>query len=102
MHISIAFELNVGSASAGIICSCGIGYLGYVIFKIKDQSGYIIHKSYFGWMYKEKNQLESAPVIAELTKVETIIKNEKILQFIRISVIMQSWIWDLSRRFFSK
>ena len=41
----------------------------YVIFKIKDQSGYIIHKSYFGWMYKEKNQLVIDEVLNKLNNI---------------------------------
>lgn len=36
------------------------------------------YKKSIAFLDKEKNQLESAPVIAELSKVETIIKNEKL------------------------
>lgn len=35
------------------------------------------YKKYISFLDKEKNQLESAPVVAELSKIETIIKNDK-------------------------
>ena len=37
-----------------------------IIFKIKDKSGYIIHKSYFGWMYKEKSIVRVNKVVNKL------------------------------------
>ena len=46
-----------------------------VVLKNKKNNKY---KRSIAFLDKEKNQLESAPVIAELSKVETIIKNEKL------------------------
>ena len=46
-----------------------------VVLKNKKVSKY---KKSIAFLDKEKNLLESAPVIAELTKIETIIKNDKL------------------------
>lgn len=46
-----------------------------VVLKNKKNNKY---KKRITFLDKEKNQLESAPVIAELSKVETIIKNERL------------------------
>lgn len=46
-----------------------------VVLKNKKNNKY---KKSIAFLDKEKNKLESAPVIAELSKVETIIKNEKL------------------------
>ncbi len=46
-----------------------------VVLKNKKSNKY---KKSITFLDKEKNKLESAPVIAELSKVETIIKNEKL------------------------
>jgi len=46
-----------------------------IVLKNKKNTKY---KKNIAFLDKEKNLLESAPVIAELTKIETIIKNEKL------------------------
>lgn len=43
------------------------GKVYHIIFQIKADDGYYIYKSYFGWMYKEKNEEKVKKIQAELT-----------------------------------
>ena len=43
------------------------GKVYYIVFQIEEDDGYSIYKSYFGWMYREKNEEKVKKKQAELT-----------------------------------